>query len=137
MTYLLDTNVFSELRKPRPDPGLESWLEQVPSQLTFVSVLVLGEIRQGIERLRPRDASQASALEQWLYTVVDGFGDRILAIDGVVAEAWGRLNAGARLPVVDGLLAATALVHGLVVVTRDTGPFERVGVPFLDPWAAR
>lgn len=137
MTYLLDTNVVSELRKPRPDPGLQSWLEQVPSQHTFVSVLVVGEIRQGIERLRTRDSTQALALERWLFTVVDGFGERILAIDAVVAEAWGRLNTGARLPFVDGLLAATALVHGLVVVTRDTDPFERVGVPFLDPWTAR
>jgi len=114
-----------------------SWLGQVPTQLTFVSVLVLGEIRQGIEQLRPRDAQQALALEGWLDAVADGFGDRILEIDGVVAEAWGRLNAGARLPVVDGLLAATALVHGLVVVTRDTDPFERAGVPFLDPWSGR
>jgi predicted nucleic acid-binding protein len=136
VTYLLDTNVVSELRKPQPDAGLQAWLDEVPSQLTFLSVLVLGELRQGIERLRPRDALQALALERWLYGVVDEFEDRVLAVDSIVAEAWGRLNAGAGLPVVDGLLAATALVHGLTVVTRDTDPFERAGVPFVDPWSA-
>lgn len=134
MTYLLDTNVVSELRKPRPDPGLHAWVQETAAQLTWLSVLVLGEIRQGIERLRLRDPAQALALERWLAEVVDGFTDRILDVDGAVAGAWGRLSASKPLPVVDGLLAATALVHGLVVVTRDIAPFERAGVPYLDPW---
>jgi hypothetical protein len=134
VTYLLDTNVVSELRRARPDAGLRAWVEETPSQLTSLSVLVLGELRQGVEHLRRRDAAQAAALDRWLGKVVEEFTDRIIDVDSAVAAAWGRLNAGRPLPVVDGLLAATALVHGLVVVTRDTGPFEQAGVPYLDPW---
>lgn len=74
-------------------------------------------------------------LDDWLESLEAGFSDRTLVVDGAVAHAWGRLNAVTSLPEVDGLLAATALVHGLVVVTRDTEPFERVGVPWLDPWS--
>ena len=96
----------------------------------------MGEIRQGVERLRPRDPARSDRHEEWLGALQKSFGDRILAVTTPVAEAWGRLRATGPLPVVDSLLAATALVHGLVVVTRDTGPFERVGVPWLDPWAA-
>jgi hypothetical protein len=98
-------------------------------------VLVVGEIRQGIERVRPRDPRRGDALEQWLRTLQQSYGDRILDVTSPIAEAWGRLRATGPLPVVDSLLAATALVHGLIVVTRDTGPFERIGVPWLNPWA--
>ena len=98
-------------------------------------MLVLGEVRRGIERLRGRDPAQAIALERWLGSLESGFVDRILVIDDAVAHAWGRLSAVHSMPVVDGLMAATALVHGLTVVTRDTAPFERVGVLWLDPWA--
>lgn len=135
MTYLLDTNVVSELRRPRPDPGVDSWLRRAPTDATYLSVLVLGEVRQGIERLRPRDRAQALVLEDWLESLEAVFADRILTVDRAVAQAWGRLSVSSPLPAVDGLLAATALVHGLTVVTRDTVPFERVGVPWLDPWA--
>ena len=92
------------------------------------------EIRRGVERLRPRDPTQAESLERWLASLEGGFADRILAIDEVIAHAWGRLHATDPLPPVDGLLAATALVNGLTVVTRDTTAFERIGVPYLDPW---
>jgi predicted nucleic acid-binding protein len=98
-------------------------------------VLVVGEIRQGIERVRPRDSRRGDALERWLRTLLESYGDRILDVTSPIAEAWGRLRATEPLPVVDSLLAATALVHGLVVVTRDTAPFERIGVPWLNPWA--
>ena len=98
-------------------------------------MLVVGEIRQGIERVRPRDPSRSDALERWLLTLQQSYGDRVLDVTSPIAEAWGRLRAADPLPVVDSLLAATALVHGLTVVTRDTRPFERVGVPFLDPWS--
>jgi toxin FitB len=98
-------------------------------------VLVVGEIRQGVERLRLRDPGRSQHHEDWLRALQESFGDRVLAITTPVAKAWGRLRAPGPLPVVDSLLAATALVHGLVVVTRDTAPFERVGVPWLDPWA--
>jgi predicted nucleic acid-binding protein len=126
----------SELRRLRPDPGVEAWLEDTPTAATYLSVLVLGEVRQGVERLRRRDGTQAAVLEEWLVAMEAGFADRILSVDGVVAQAWGRLSASSQLPVVDGLLAATALVHGLVVVTRDTRPFERIGVSWLNPWDA-
>lgn len=95
---------------------------------------MLGEVRQGVERLRARDRAQALLLERWLTSLEEGFSDRILAIDRVIAHAWGRLSATSNLPPIDGLMAATALVHGLVVVTRDTDPFERVDVPWLNPW---
>lgn len=136
MTYLLDTNVVSELRRPRPDREVQAWVESRAASALYLSVLVLGEIRQGVERIRSRDPSQASSLERWLASLEERFADRILAIDNVIAHAWGRLGATDSLPPVDGLMAATALVHGLTVVTRDTGPFERVGVPWLDPWSA-
>jgi len=134
VTYLLDTNVVSELRRPRPHAGVLAWVESRAAEALYLSVLVLGEIRLGVERLRPRDPSQSQSLERWLASLEAGFGDRILAIDRVIAHAWGRLGATDPLPPVDGLLAATALVHGLTVVTRDTAPFERIGVPCLDPW---
>jgi predicted nucleic acid-binding protein len=101
----------------------------------FVSVLTLGEVRRGVELLRRRDEPQAQVFDSWLHEVETVFSDRVLDVTAPVAEAWGRLNAATPLPTVDGLLAATALVHGLVVVTRDTRPFERIGVPYLDPWS--
>ena len=136
MTYLLDTNVVSELRKSRPDRGVRSWFADVPDGGLYLSVLVLGEVRQGIERLRARDPAQAARLENWLTSLDEAFTDRILEIDVPIAHAWGRINATTLVPAIDGLMAATALVHGLVVVTRDTDPFDRIGVPWLDPWAS-
>jgi len=112
------------------------WFSAVDSDQLHLSVLVVGEIREGVERLRTRDPARSARLQQWLEALQEGFGDRVLAVTSNVAEAWGRLRAGGPpLPVVDSLLAATALVHGLVVVTRDTSTAERTGVPFLDPWA--
>lgn len=88
-----------------------------------------------MESVRGRDARRAESLDEWLRAVQASFGDRILAVTLPIAEAWGRLRAIGGVPAVDGLLAATALVHGLTVVTRDTAPFERIGVAFLDPWS--
>ena len=135
MTYLPDTNVLSELRRPRPSPSVLGWFQATRPTDLHLSVLVIGEIRQGVERLRPRDPGRSERHDAWLLALQESFGERILAVTTPVAEAWGRLRATDSLPVVDSLLAATALVHGLVVVTRDTAPFERVGVPYLDPWA--
>ena len=101
----------------------------------YVSVLTLGEIRRGIERLREKFPTQTGVFEAWLDEVVAGFNERVLDVDGAIAQTWGRIDAVDPLPTVDGLLAATALAHGLTVVTRDTAPFERIGVPWLDPWA--
>jgi predicted nucleic acid-binding protein len=125
----------SETQRPRPDPAVVSWLEGTSSRELHVSVLTLGEVRRGVELLRARDPGRAGAYADWLQTLRESFEDRILDVDDAVAQAWGRLNAASPVPAVDGLLAATALVHGLVVVTRDGGPFERCGVPFVDPWA--
>ena len=136
MTYLLHTNVLSEVRRPGRDPNVGRWLATTRPSDLFISVLTLGEIRCGIERLRPRDAKQAAVFEAWLGEIEAGFDDRVLDIDGPIAQTWGRMGAMDPLPAVDGLLAATALTHGLVVVSRDTRLYERAGVPWLDPWAA-
>ena len=134
MSYLLDTNVISEIRRPKPNAGVASWFKEAAGEDLFLSVLVVGEIRQGIEGLRVRDPKQAAAFERWLDSLQRDFGDRLLPVSLTVADAWGRLNAPAPLPVVDSLLAATALVHGLVFVTRDTSKLEAAGVPLLNPW---
>lgn len=134
MSYLLDTNVISEVRRPSPNRGVKSWFEQAAGEDLFLSVLVVGEVRQGIERLRPRDPEQADVFERWLEGLHRDFQDRLLPVSVAVAEAWGRLNAPSPLPVIDSLLAATALAHGLTFVTRDTSTLERTGVALLDPW---
>jgi predicted nucleic acid-binding protein len=135
VSYLLDTNVVSEIRKKAPDPGVSAWLVSVPDDELFLSVLVVGEIRQGIERLARRDLVQAQIFEQWLSQLVHDFGDRIVPVTAPVAEAWGRLNVPETVPVVDGLMAATALVHDWTLVTRNVDDVEATGVRFLDPFA--
>lgn len=134
MTYLLDTNVISELRKRSPNRAVASWFESVSGADLYLSVLVVGEVRQGIERLRRRDPSQAKVFERWLSTLKRDFADRVLPITPPIAEAWGRLNAERPLPVVDSLLAATALVHGLTFVSREADRLERTGIALLNPW---
>jgi len=128
--------VLSEARRPGANAGVVGWYGTARPTEIFLSVLVVGEIRQGIERVRSRDPRRGEALEEWLRTLQTSYRDRILDVTAPVAEAWGRLRATGPLPVIDSLLAATALVHGLIVVTRDVAPFERVGVPWLNPWDA-
>ena len=135
--YLIDTNVISEIRKGRrTDPNVAAWFRRVRDDELFLSVLVVGEIRQGIERLRPRDPRGALALERWLEEILQSFGDRILPIDARVAQNWGRLNAPRTLPVIDSLLAATAQTHGFTLVSRNTKDLERSGVRCLNPFEA-
>jgi predicted nucleic acid-binding protein len=134
MTYLLDTNVVSEARRPRGDPGVQAWLASIPRQSVYLSVLVLGEIRRGIESLRPRDPSRAAAYETWLAELHCDYGDRVVAITAEVAEEWGRLSVPRTLPTADALMAATARVHRLTLVTRNTRDFARTGVPLLNPF---
>jgi predicted nucleic acid-binding protein len=136
MTYLLDTNVVAEARKPRPNPGVAEWLASVPSESLYLSVLVVGQIGQGIERLRRRDPQQAAVYETWLATLVDEYADRIIPITAEVAETWGRLNAPDPLPVIDRLLAATAIVNNWTLVTRNTRDLTRTGAVLLDPFRA-
>lgn len=137
MSYLVDTNVVSELRKgDRADAAVRSWFEAVANEEIFLSVLTIGEIRQGVERIRRRDPAAALALDSWVSRVVETHRDRLVPIDRLVAEEWGRINGPDPLPVVDGLLAATANVVGLTLATRNVGDFERIGVDFVDPFAA-
>ena len=133
---LLDTNVLSELRKEkRCDEGVRQWFEGTAAEELFISVLVLGEIRQGIERIRRRDPAQARALEKWLLWITTEFQDRLLPVDEAVADQWGRLGLQQPVPVLDALLAATALVHGLTVVSRDGEGIRNTGVPVINPFS--
>ncbi len=136
MTYLLDTNVLSETRKRQPAAGVAEWIAATPADRLYVSVLTLGEIEQGIARIRGRaDQQQASALEGWLRDMETGFEDRVLPVTLPVAVAWGRQQRAQPFPVIDALIAATARVHGLTVVTRNAKDFERAGVQVLSPFA--
>jgi toxin FitB len=136
--FLLDTNTVSEWVKPRPDPGIVQWFDEVDEDRTFLSVITLGELRRGVDRLpsgRRRDR-----LERWLTgDLLDRFTDRVLPVDAPVADEWGRLlaraeTAGKAIAGIDGLLAATAKVHKLQVVTRNVRHFRLAGVAVICPW---
>lgn len=137
--YLLDTCVFSEIQKPRPDERVLAWMGGQDDRDLLASALTIGEIRRGIARLVP--SANRRRLESWVDdTLVPSLEDRILAADLAVAEAWGDLCGesearGRTLPVLDSLIAATALVHGLAVVTRNGADFERCGVRVVNPWS--
>jgi predicted nucleic acid-binding protein len=133
--YLIDTNIISEVRKrERCDAKVATWWTSIDDTELFLSVLVIGEVRQGIERVRPRDAAQAAALEKWLGDVGVAFAGRILGIDQKVADAWGCIAAKQSTPVVDGLLAATALVHDLTLATRNITDIAHSGVKWINPF---
>lgn len=135
MSWLLDTNVLSELRKgARCDPHVARWARSVIHDEVYTSVLVVGELRRGIESIRKKDGASAIAIERWLRRIVADYGDRVLPIGERIAEEWGRMSALRTLPVVDGLLAATAQVHGLVLVTRNVKDIRATGVAHLDPF---
>ena len=137
--FLLDTNVISELLQPKPEPKVVQWVEATDEELMFLSVLTIGEIRKGIN-LHP-DRGKRARLEAWLASNVRArFEDRILPVDDGIAERWGLLTAKAmteknhRLPVVDGLLAATAQRHDLILVTRNVDNVASTGVQLFNPW---
>ena len=136
--FLLDTNVVSELVKPKPDDRVRRWIEETNESILFLSVLTLGEIRNGVQRLR--SGRRRGRLESWLQVDLPSrFQDRILPIDSAIADRWGRVSAiaaakGKPVPVIDGLLAATALHHNLTLVTRNSKDVSATGVPTLDPW---
>jgi toxin FitB len=137
LNYLVDTNIISEVRKrDRCDPRVAAWYASIEDEAVYLSVLVLGEIRRGVERIRPNDPAQARALEGWLSQVIKSFGDRILPIDQAVAEAWGRMGAERPLSTIDSLLAATAKVHGMTLVTRNIPHVARLGVDVINPFQA-
>ena len=135
MGWLIDTNVLSELRKgTRADPAVTAWFEGTNDTDLYTSVLVLGEVRRGIESIRRRDETAATALELWLWRTIEVFANRVLPIDAAITDRWGRLNVPDPVPTIDGLLAATALERDLVLVTRNTRDVESTGVRLLDPF---
>jgi toxin FitB len=134
--WLLDTVAVSEPTKPNPSTPVTEWLAARRNESLYTSVLCIGEIRRGVERLAP--GAKRTRLRSWLEADLPAwFGPRVLGIDLEVAQLWGELTANAErtVPVVDGLIAATALRHQLTIVTRNTRDFEALEVPVLDPWA--
>jgi len=135
--FLLDTNVISELRKgQRADSNVTSWFAQIADEEIFLSVVTIGEIRRGVESVRRRDPDSAASLDRWLARLSEAHGERILPVDRAIAEEWGRMNVPDPLPVIDGLLAATARVFGLTLVTRNVADVEATGVELLDPFVS-
>jgi len=135
--FLVDTNVISEIRKrERADPNVIRWVNQIPAEEIGTSVLVLAEIRRGIELKRRSDPLQAKSLDQWFSQMRTRLADRVLPIDESVAETWARLGIPNPLPLIDSLLAATAKVHSLILVTRNIADIESTGIALLDPFAA-
>ena len=138
MNFLLDTNVVSEWMKPQPNPGVVTWLAEADEDRIFLSVATLTELRYGIERMAPGNRKQR--LSEWLDEELPGrFEARILAIDAAVADACGRIIAsaeamGRRMELMDGLIAATAEIHRMTVITRNTSHFEPAVKEVLNPW---
>jgi predicted nucleic acid-binding protein len=134
--FLLDTNVISEIRKrDRAHPNVKRWVTGTPVDDIGTSVLVLAEIRRGIELKRRSDPEQVSSLDRWFLQMRLGLGTRVLIVDEPVAEAWALLGIPHPLPLIDGLLAATAKVHSLTLVTRNVADIAATGVQLLDPFA--
>lgn len=135
MSYLLDTNVLSELRRKTPDAAVLEWFACRPASTLYLSVLTIGELRKGIEGVP--DAKRRMALTDWLETDLPAFfAGRILPVDTQVADRWGRLlsAAGRPLPAIDSLLAASAAQHGLSMVTRNSREFADLGLDVINPW---
>jgi predicted nucleic acid-binding protein len=134
--YLLDTNVVSETRKARAEPSVMAFVEATDAARLFISALTLGELRKGVAARRRTDPIAAERLGSWVDGIETMFADRVLPVDATAARIWGELSASRSLPVIDTLIAATAIASGLTLVTRDTGDFAATGVPLVDPWQA-
>jgi hypothetical protein len=135
MAFLIDTNIISELRKgARCDRNVSQWYAAVSDDELYLSVLVTGEIRKGIEKARVRDPAKALALQSWLDAVDLAFGERILPVDRAVADEWGRLSALRTVPVTDALMAATAKTHRMTLVTRNAADVAGLGATVLNPF---
>jgi toxin FitB len=134
VSFLLDTNILSELRKGRRcEPRVRQWAATAELEL-HTSVVVLGELKRGVERIRAKDPGFAAELERWLTRTILVMGTRILPVDQPIALEWGRVSAPRTVPPIDGLLAATARVHGLTLVTRNVKDFSDLGVSYLNPF---
>ena len=135
--FLLDTNVVSELRKrERADANVLRWLDEHAESELWLSVLVVGELRRGVELIARRDKKAAAKLRDWLDATVKDYADRILPITVEICERWALLAVPDPVPVVDGLLAATAIEHDLTLVTRNIADVDRTGVPVVNPFVA-
>ncbi|WP_437755408.1 type II toxin-antitoxin system VapC family toxin [Sorangium sp. So ce1389] len=131
----MDTNVVSELRKrTRRNPGVAAWFAATAGEDLFLSVLVIGELQKGIAALRRVDARAAASIEAWASALEVDYGDRVLPVTVEISRMWGRLSAPDPLPIIDGLLATTAIVHGLTLVTRNVRDVARTGVALLNPF---
>lgn len=137
MAYLLDTHVVSELRKgSRCNSAVWEWFGALDEADAYLSVLVVGEIERGIERIRERDAKSATRLRRWLSGLCAQFEDRILPVTLPIARIWGKMGAPNPIPTVDGLLASTAHVHGLILATRNVRQVEALDIEWLDPFTS-
>jgi predicted nucleic acid-binding protein len=135
MAYLVDTNVLSELRKgERCDAGVAAWFARAGDHEIFLSVLVMGELQRGVDRIRRRDVRGGDALGRWLEHLMITYADRILPVTLPIARLWGSFGVPDPVPTVDGLLAATAQHHGLVFVTRNEKDVVATGVRVLNPF---
>jgi predicted nucleic acid-binding protein len=135
MSYLIDTNIISEIRKGnRCDRQVVAWYSSISDEDLFLSTLVLGEIRKGVEIACMLDADKVVALERWLEQVETAFGGRVLGVDSAVADRWGRMSAVRPIPVVDGRLAATAATNELTLVTRNDRDVVGLGAAVLNPF---
>jgi predicted nucleic acid-binding protein len=134
LQYLLDTNILSETRKKQANERVISFLSAAEPSALFISVLSLGELRKGVALKSRSDADAAKRLGTWVDGLEFSFGDRILAVDAAIARQWGELSAQRSTPVVDTLLAATAFVHKLTLVTRNISDVHDLGVKLLNPW---
>lgn len=134
LEYLLDTNVLSETRKRKADAGVISFLEASESSTLYISVLTLGELRKGVAKKRREDPEMARMLAGWVDGLELSFADRILGINAAIARLWGDWSGERPRPVVDTLLAATAVVHGFTFVTRNIRDVRGIPVKLLDPW---
>lgn len=135
MNFLIDTNVTSEPRRPKPDSNVLDWFNRTDQAEVFISVLTLGELARGSAKAARRDAATGLRLQSWIDEINADFVDRIIDVDREIAALWGKLMSPRTLPVIDGLLAATALVRGMTLVTRNVRDFSDTGVAVLNPWA--
>jgi predicted nucleic acid-binding protein len=132
--YLLNTNVISETRKTRADRSVFAFLNTADADSLFLNVLTLGELRKGVQAKRRTDVVTADRLGAWIDDIEITFADRVLPVDAATARRWGELSATRSLPVIDTLIAATAIGHDLTLITRNTRDVELTGVRFIDPW---
>jgi toxin FitB len=134
MEYLLDTNVVSEIRRKQRNEQVVSFLDSIDPSRLFISVLTLGELRKGIDVKKRSDPGAAKLIENWVDGLESSYADRLLGVDGATARLWGELSADRTRPVIDTLLAATAIVRGMTFVTRNAGDVAGIEVPVLNPW---